>query len=436
MNSVNTNTVPVSCNTATPPNVEISTPTSQSLSQSLPHSVGASSAVDYASWTTADGKPCFDDYSDALAVDFSDSTAPVPLNLPPQINKGRNSHSADVTPPPQPQFTLLDWVGMSVPTDNALGRLNAESQGMTVLKSEYKRFCRRVLALVNLKLGKELAGGRVRCMYGMKTKEGRVLKGSAIGFGGMGCIWFRFSGAASNIIGLTEGGALKLETLVSSLGGRFTRIDTALDCYAGEFTPVSARRLYRKDKKQFTAGGRGRHPKATPYFKEDRGKLTGFVVGGDGGLKRLTMYDKWEEGKSTDVGHNRAEVSQRNSCRRELPSDSLTNRDAYFAGAYLFTATLLKAALLSTGCTTVPAAVSIITNAQKERDRTLWDMEKHLRHQYGKTINALMLYKYDEDATALVLNARRVGLPERLTDCCAVLEAAEAQTVAMMAQVV
>jgi phage replication initiation protein len=190
-----------------------------------------------------------------------------------------------------------------------------------------------------------------------------------------------------------------LRDLLEQLDARITRLDLAVDLLHGEYTVDDARDWHGLG--GFQASGKGRPP-STSFAGDWDGLIKGrtYYVGNSTNGKCLRVYEKGKQLGEPDSEWVRFEVQFGNR-DRVIPFEALTDRDAFFAGAY--------PALQEV----VSAAARVIETTRTGGEVTLAHLLHHLRRCYGKLIDVL---SSDVGATssALVQEVRIVGIPRRL----------------------
>jgi phage replication initiation protein len=174
-----------------------------------------------------------------------------------------------------------------------------------------------------------------------------------------------------------------------------TRVDLAVDCLQGEFTVEDARDWLLEG--QFHAGGRRpRHSTPGDWFDPHWGRT--LEVGRRENGKMLRAYEKGRQLGDPDSPWVRWEVELRN-IDRVLPLDVLTDRDRYFAGAYVALERLLE------------IQGDRIKTIQAEGEISLRELVQFQRSAYGQLVNVLRAKLPASDVLDLLC---REGVPRRL----------------------
>lgn len=320
--------------------------------------------------------------------------------------------------------TVLDFVTCSIPAYSVFrGIDHIESKFRPEeLKPGYEAHIKHIADKV---LGMKLAAFRSECrnMYRyhvpLCTQRGEYLSGSFIAYGGNGGLCISLSGIGCQYLFQQPGAAHKLHAYLELMKGRLSRVDVALDGFQGEFTPVGAYDLYKSEPNQFTAGGRGRKPETVESHSNCKTEImTGFIVGSKHSAKMLRVYRKGEQiDKYSNSLWCRAEVQFRNR-GRFIPLDILVNPDAYFAGAYLYTRSLLNDVMAKQG-EAKTTAQRIATRSINEFALIYQSAKRHLKKQYGKLINVMVTM--GQSAEDIVNGIIRDGIPGRMKDQYSVL---------------
>lgn len=174
-----------------------------------------------------------------------------------------------------------------------------------------------------------------------------------------------------------------------------TRVDLAVDCLMGEFTVEDARDWLLAG--EFHAGGRRpRHSTPGDWLDPHYGRT--LEVGRRENGKMLRAYEKGRQLGDSASPWVRWEVELRN-VDRVLPLDVLTDRDRFFAGAYVALERLLQ------------VKGDRIRTAQAEGEISLRQLVQFQRSAYGQLINVLRAKLSAGDVLDLLC---REGVPRRL----------------------
>ena len=216
--------------------------------------------------------------------------------------------------------------------------------------------------------------------HGGETQNGRWL--------------FQLTGVGCGFVRDWEG----LAELLESLGAKLTRVDLALDFLEGEYSVEDALCIHE-------CGGFAIDGKMPP-----KSNLTGDWLGIDDGRtlyigkakngKMLRVYEKGRQLGDSDSEWTRFEVQLGNR-DRVIPFDVLTDRDAFFGGAY-------------------PALVDLVHEAARRIPTSRPDLQVslshllyHLKRCYGKVVNALTTHAGAQHAE-LIEGVSISALPRRL----------------------
>lgn len=179
-----------------------------------------------------------------------------------------------------------------------------------------------------------------------------------------------------------------LQAQLESVGGRLTRVDVAYDDMDGEHNVAEAQQLWQTD--AFTAQG-GR-PNARLHDDLGTGKGKTLYVGSPTSEKQLRVYEKGRELGDKLSDWVRWEVQFKASSRKPLPLDMLTRPGDYLRGAYpalhFITAICQRIDAVS------EAAVATCKSAMR-----------HVRRQYGATLNAICRHFPTDEGLAQVVRA-------------------------------
>lgn len=204
----------------------------------------------------------------------------------------------------------------------------------------------------------------------------------------------------------------KLSVKGQEMGAKLTRVDTAVDDFKGEFSVHRARCLYAKGAFQGKGKAHGSMPKFSEVKsgrgKESHGKT--LYIGDRKNGKLLRVYEKGlqmsDEARPEWV---RWEVQFGNK-DREIPWQILRDPSSFFLGAYAPFEKLFGGRLKNA----TPAYIK--TEYDAKSSRTLTELAKNARIQYGKTISALIdkaeAIGYGSEDVIQIL--RRDGLPRTL----------------------
>lgn len=181
---------------------------------------------------------------------------------------------------------------------------------------------------------------------------------------------------------------LALQAKLESVGGRLTRVDTAFDDLDGVHSVALAREMWEGG--QFTAQG-GR-PLARYYDDCGTNKGCTFYVGAPTSEKQLRVYEKDKEQGDPDGTRVRWEVQHRGSTRRVLPLEILSEPAKYLRGAY-------PALVFVSDC------IERICTAARDAAASCKRAMKHVRRQYGATLNAIARHFPTDEGLARVVRA-------------------------------
>lgn len=206
----------------------------------------------------------------------------------------------------------------------------------------------------------------------------------------------------SCLVTLSGGGCSLIEDwqavkhLIQSLEGKVTRLDLAVDFLNGEYTVDDAVEFYKAGR--FTSSGRAPcTSQAGDWLNQKERTL---YIGKAKNGKVCRVYEKGHQLGNLNSDWTRYEV-QFGSRDRVIPLDALTNRDAYFAGAYLILGDLMD------------KAGQRIATQRTEGEITLAHLIKHMRSAYGKALHCAMETEGFE-IESLVEEVRVIGMPRRV----------------------
>lgn len=184
--------------------------------------------------------------------------------------------------------------------------------------------------------------------------------------------------------------------LIQSLEGKVTRLDLAVDFLNGEYTVDDAVEFYKAGR--FTSSGRAPcTSQAGDWLNQKERTL---YIGKAKNGKVCRVYEKGHQLGNLNSDWTRYEV-QFGSRDRVIPLDALTNRDAYFAGAYPILGDLMD------------KAGQRIATQRTEGEITLAHLIKHMRSAYGKALHCAMETEGFE-IESLVEEVRVIGMPRRV----------------------
>lgn len=163
---------------------------------------------------------------------------------------------------------------------------------------------------------------------------------------------------------------LELRAKLESCAGRLTRVDVAADDLLGKYPLKLAQAWYASG--EFDQ--RGQRPKAQLVDDYDSGDGKTLYVGGKKSEKQLRVYEKGREQGDKDSEWVRYEAQFSASNRKELPLDLLRDPAGYLLGAYPVLRFLHCVALR-------------IEITKAAVDATWKSARRHLRRQYGATLN-------------------------------------------------
>lgn len=181
---------------------------------------------------------------------------------------------------------------------------------------------------------------------------------------------------------------LELRAKLESCAGRITRVDACADDLLGKYPLKLAQKWYSDG--EFDQ--RGQRPKAQLVDDYDSGDGKTLYVGGKKSEKQLRVYEKGREQGDKNSPWVRYEAQFRASNRKELPLDILRDPASYLLGAY---PVLRFLHCVATRIDITKAAV----------DATVKSVRRHLRRQYGATLNVIVKNCPDADALKAVIES-------------------------------
>lgn len=181
---------------------------------------------------------------------------------------------------------------------------------------------------------------------------------------------------------------LALRAKLEATSGRLTRLDICADDVAGLY-PVSLAQSW------WASGefdNRGQRPKARLY--DDLGSRDGktFYVGSASSERQLRVYEKGREMGDPDSEWVRYEAQFRASSRKELPLDMLRDPSAYLLGAY----PVLRF---------IQACAERIAITKEGQKATWKSVRRHLKRQYGATLNFMVANTVSDSALARLVRS-------------------------------
>ncbi|MDR7135721.1 DNA relaxase NicK [Lysobacter niastensis] len=187
-----------------------------------------------------------------------------------------------------------------------------------------------------------------------------------------------------------------LRAKLASVAGRLSRVDIAFDDFAGTYNLAHAVKLWQSGK--FDARGQTPDLESVNHAKGLKGDT--IYIGSRASEKFLRVYEKGKEQGDESSVWVRWEAQFKASSRRELDLDMLTAPAEFMRGAY--------------------RALSFISETLRRLDLTkeqaaanIHGALKHLRRQYGKTLNFLkQTFPDDEALGSFLINVTRPGLPD------------------------
>lgn len=193
-----------------------------------------------------------------------------------------------------------------------------------------------------------------------------------------------------------------LQAVLDDIGAKLTRLDLAVDFLAGEVKVDQVVEWYRDG--GFSCGGnRPGCAVAGDWINGEAGRT--FYVGRAANGKLLRAYEKGLQLGQPESEWVRLEV-QFGSRDRVIPLRALTDRDAFFAGAYPCLQALVE------------TAAERIPTDQAQAVATMGHMLHHLRRCYGRVLDTA-LSSFGWDVSELVESVRVVGIPRRLQPAAA-----------------
>ncbi|MCC4631073.1 replication initiation factor domain-containing protein [Xanthomonas citri] len=180
---------------------------------------------------------------------------------------------------------------------------------------------------------------------------------------------------------------LELRAKLESCAGRLTRIDVAADDLLGKYPLKLAQSWYASGE----FDNRGQRPKAQTVDDHDSGDGKTFYVGGKKSEKQLRVYEKGREQGDKASEWVRYEAQFRATNRKELPLDLLRDPAGYLLGAY---PVLKFLHCVATRIDITKAAV----------DATWKSARRHLKRQYGATLNFILRQCPTPDALHAVIS--------------------------------
>lgn len=259
------------------------------------------------------------------------------------------------------------------------------------------------VAMLSRILGRPVSGISDRGMLGFDSsiklyaRHGSLTSPiGALAFGGesqRGRWLFQLTGTGCHFVRDWE----SLRDLLEGLDAKLTRVDLAVDFLNGEHTVEEAVMLYQSG--GFQLGGR------SPSSRLDGDWLGGeegrtLYVGKAKNGKMLRVYEKGRQLGDPSSEWTRFEVQLGNR-DRVIPFDVLTDRDAFFAGAYPALSAFVE------------EAAETIPTLSKGGETTLGHLLYHLKRCYGKVFGTL-LDSTEATNADLVEEVRIVGLPRRV----------------------
>lgn len=213
---------------------------------------------------------------------------------------------------------------------------------------------------------------------------------------GHGCRAYELPGAAGS------GHAkrwLLLRAKLESCAGRLTRIDVAADDLQGLFPITWAIEQYQAG--EFDS--RGQRPKVKEIDDHGSGEGCTVYVGSSKSEKMLRVYEKGKELGDPTSPWVRYEAQFSASRRKELPLDMLRDPRGYLLGAYPVLR-FLQAMAQRIDVTNAAAAA------------TLKSCRRHLRRQYGATLNFIVKQtRSDAELASVVRSLTTAKLPKWAT---------------------
>lgn len=189
---------------------------------------------------------------------------------------------------------------------------------------------------------------------------------------------------------------LVLRAKLAGVAGKLSRVDVAFDDFAGTYNLAHAIKMYQAGK--FAVRGLTPDMESVNHAKGTKGDT--IYIGSKASEKFLRIYEKGKEQGDESSVWVRWEVQFKHSTRRELDLDMLTAPADFMRGAY---------ACLEFICATLRR----LDLSKEQAAANIHGAIKHLRRQYGKTLNFLMqTFPTDEAMGSFVINLSRPGLPD------------------------
>ncbi|AUJ12703.1 replication protein [Xanthomonas oryzae pv. oryzae] len=180
---------------------------------------------------------------------------------------------------------------------------------------------------------------------------------------------------------------LELRAKLESCAGRLTRVDTAADDLLGKY-PLKLAQTWYSDGE---FDNRGQRPKAQLIDDYDSGDGKTLYVGTKKSEKQLRVYEKGREQGDKESPWVRYEAQFKASNRKDLSLDILRDPAGYLLGAYPVLHFLNCVALRMD-----------ITKAAV--DATWKSARRHLKRQYGATLNFIVRHCPTPDALHAVIS--------------------------------
>lgn len=310
--------------------------------------------------------------------------APRAKRAPRAVTRGESS--------PSDQAAKVDWLNFTFQMQAATD--DEETPAVTV-KALIDRFT-DVLGrpLTGVDEGKGLRGyrhsvtlmahvGSVKQLFGFIAWGGEAQRGSCL---------VSISGGGCALVDDWQ----QIKDFISELHGKITRLDLAVDFLNGEYTVDDAVEFYKAGR--FTLSGRAPCTSQAGDWLNERERT--LYIGKAKNGKVCRVYEKGHQLGNMDSNWTRFEV-QFGSRDRVIPLDALTNRDAFFAGAYPVLGDLLD------------RAGERIATQRAEGEITLAHLIKHMRSAYGKALHCAMETEGFQ-IESLVEEVRVIGVPRRV----------------------
>lgn len=222
----------------------------------------------------------------------------------------------------------------------------------------------------------------------------------------LGCIAFggesqngrwllQFPGAGCGLVTDWDG----MRALLEDLDAKITRLDLAVDFLDGAWTVDDAERMYLEGRFQPKHAGKAPSSAVAGDWHNGVDGRTLYVGKSKNG-KCCRVYEKGKQLGDATSDWVRFEVQLGNR-DRVIPFEAITNRDAYFAGAYPALAEVIE------------AASAVIETVQKGGTVTLAHLMFHLKRCYGKVVDVVAEVSHEKHAE-LVEEVRISGIPKRL----------------------